>query len=292
LALTPPRQPWHKRHRRALTALLGVLIVVAVVWFVYWLFAQHQSRVEASAFGDAVHQVQSADGRLRHRAAQLDPLVTQAGVTLGEAEQRLGPTAPATRGLNQAINVARSFLTTVSRNPSTKPSTRAGADSQLREDQDQLALVGPVKANLTTAEQTARDAVNSAKLASAVSTLNGVKGSLSGRLSKASAYRGRLDAKAQRIATRLNIALPLTLSGPIALPSHLTVAQKAQGKTMNRLIKAEVALGDVIDSATATRDAVVDETNLNAVTAGTAACQSAEKTLTAEVAKLKKQGLP
>jgi hypothetical protein len=280
-----------RRRRRWPLVLAVILVVVVVVGGVYWMFAQRQARIEGRALGQAAEEVAAADARLREAAADLPGEIERAESTLLETAAQLGEESWAAQGLDQALDVARKFMGTVGRNPSDPPLTRVAADSMLREDEDQLALIGPVKSNLVAAENTAREAVDGALLATAVSDLAAARAEVSTVVADASEYEVRLDTRARRIASRLKLDLPLLVSPPVELPADASKKEVRRGERMNAMFAGAARLSTAVTSAVMVRDAVVDNGDIEAVKRAIGSCAEARKTLKSELKSVQSEDL-
>jgi uncharacterized membrane protein len=171
-AIKPARRPWPRSWRSLVVGGLIVVLVVGAVAGWLWFQASMQDQERDREIAYAVAEARRKDVELRQAVKTLDPLMTEGRTVLAEAMRVLGEQAAETTGLTHAVEVAESLVATVQSNPREVSEAQAAVDAALREDQDQLTLVEPVRSSLDSAIHTASQAIARRLLDSATEQLS------------------------------------------------------------------------------------------------------------------------
>jgi hypothetical protein len=231
------RHPW----RWVGATLAVVLIAVAVPTF---FTLQRQDAREREALSLAVGQADAADAELRKGMVDLDKAIGAAQAARSAAVDVLGEDARSVKSLDDALQVALKLKELAEANPLAVPSSAAGAVTAQKQDEDALALVGPVRDSLDAARETCLAARDDRLIIEARERLHSAITGLSQSLTVAGEYVDLLDA---------------ALSAPIEDPSELIEARstvEAAIRSGQTLIDVEVVSQDVteLDAAAAKRD--------------------------------------
>jgi hypothetical protein len=271
-----------RRRRKLLIGGVIVLVVGLVAALFVWQSVERQSREQRRAVTLKVAEAKAADAALRKAVEPLPALIADARATRDEVADVLGDASSAVATLDDALEVASTFLRNVNSNPrDVEPETMTAAIAALREDQDQLALVPPVLSNIENAQKTAKRIADQRLLLRALDRLERQKQLLGSGISTATALKDRVDARIAELA-----ALPTPEPTPSATkkskkakkadPVYRTEAQTAE---LAELQEVSTQLAQGISAAQSALDATVDRADLDAVEAGVKALQQARKNL-------------
>jgi chromosome segregation ATPase len=211
-----------------------VLLVLFAVAGWLWFQASMQSQEHDREVTHAVAEARRKDVELREAVKTLEPVIAEARATHSQSVEVLGPDAAEVAALAQAITVAESLIGTVGSNPSDVSEVLAAAEAALREDQDELALVEPVRSNLESAIQATVQAIERVLLAQALEDFDAADAELRSGVTLASDRLAVLNAKITELSATLP-ALP-----PDAGTDPAGTEAEAREATRQEEVRAEI----------------------------------------------------
>ncbi|MDR1151343.1 MAG: hypothetical protein LBK72_02490 [Bifidobacteriaceae bacterium] len=242
------------RSRRGLTAgavavVLVILTLAGWLWFQSSMQTQEQDRELAHAAGDARRK----STELREAAKTLEPVMDQARRVRDEATGTLGATAPEVAALTDALRVAELMVARVDDLSSRGVSdTLAAAAAALPEYQDQLALVEPVRTNLTEAIADAEKAMDGKRLGEALEEFRTVDAAMTRAMEEARVVVGALEQVVDGLVAPVS---------PPPEPTSTGTAPAGAGEVEQNLDEEESAEADEAAEAAEVLATQIDQLN-------------------------------
>ncbi|MDR0432812.1 MAG: hypothetical protein LBH48_05845 [Bifidobacteriaceae bacterium] len=269
--------PWPRSRRGLIAAVVGAVLVILVVAGWLWFEASMQSQEHDRALAHSLAEAQRKDAELREVVKSLEPVMQRARVVREQTVEVLGPGARVTAELDDALQVAESMIESVASNSREVSDTLAAADAALVEDQNQLALIEPVRTNLTDAIVAAENAITGQLLGEAVSRLRMANAAMRAKMNEVTGILSTLTWNADRLTQ--SIAPPPPVVPPPGSPpptdpeEELDDAEAEEAEAAREAVEAQIdqikatiaALTAELTRAENLAGTEVDETDIDAV---------------------------
>jgi chromosome segregation ATPase len=192
-----------------IAAIVLVVLILAVGGWL-WFQASIQSQEHDRALAQSVADARRKDVELREAIRTLQPILADARGIHPRGVEVLGSEAAEVTALESALAVADLLVARVRGNPEEVAEAMGEAEKALRQDQDQLALVEPVRTNLTAAVEAIERAIERKELEQAIAGLTAATVEVNAAVDAATAT---VDVVSARIA-ELTASLPAPPAAP------------------------------------------------------------------------------
>ncbi|MDR1294139.1 MAG: hypothetical protein LBK59_04170 [Bifidobacteriaceae bacterium] len=256
--------------RRGVLA-VGVAVVLVILSAAGWLWfqASMQTQEHDRELAHAVADARRRSTELREAVKALEPVMEQARRVRDEATVTLGAGAEEVAALTDALQVAELMVAKVDDLSSRGVSdTLAAAAAALPEYQDQLALVEPVRTNLTEAIAEAERAMDGKRLGEALEEFHTVDAAMS---------RAVGEARAVAVALQQVVDGLVASASPPPTPASTGTESATPGEELDEEESAEAEAAAEAAEALATQ---IDQLNAT-ITAVNAEVARAEELMSA-----------